>query len=154
MSDLGNKLVFASNLKRYMKKFNIDRYQLCDALGFKYSTVSEWLAANKYPRIDKIEKMANYFGIQKSDLIEKYDVKISKASSDSHFSLTPHETNVINAYRDKPEMQPAVDTLLGVAGDSTCKTIKVAAYGGGITELELHADDDTIDIELNEDSSI
>ncbi len=72
MNDLGNKQVFANNLKRYMKIHNIDRYQLCQALNFKYTTLSEWLSANKYPRIDKIEMLANYFGIQKSDLIEEY----------------------------------------------------------------------------------
>jgi hypothetical protein len=33
--------------------------------------VNEWLKAKKYPRIDKIEILANYFGILKSDLIEE-----------------------------------------------------------------------------------
>ena len=54
-----------------MDKENIDRYKLCEDLNFKYSTVSEWLAAKKYPRIDKIEILANYFHILKSDLIEE-----------------------------------------------------------------------------------
>lgn len=70
MSDLGNRDIFAKNLKYYMDKNNIGRAELCAALGFKYTTVSEWLAGNKYPRIDKIEMLANYFEIQKSDLIE------------------------------------------------------------------------------------
>ena len=39
-------------------------------LDFKYSTVLDWLNAKTYPRIDKIEKMANYFGVEKSDLVE------------------------------------------------------------------------------------
>lgn len=69
MSSL-NKKAFAKNLQSYMNQKGIDRYQLCEALGFKYSTVSEWLSANKYPRIDKIELLADYFGIKKSDLIE------------------------------------------------------------------------------------
>lgn len=30
-------------------------------------------------------------------------------------NLTPHEQKVVEAYRAKPEMQPAVDTLLGIA---------------------------------------
>ena len=71
MSDLGNKEIFAKNLNNYMSKHNIDRYRLCVDLGFKYSTVSEWLSAKKYPRIDKIEMLANYFNIQKSNLIEE-----------------------------------------------------------------------------------
>ena len=70
MSDIGNKQVFAKNLANQMNRRNLDRNKLCADLGFKYTTVSEWLAARKYPRIDKIELLANYFGIQKSDLIE------------------------------------------------------------------------------------
>lgn len=45
---------------------------LCRDLGFKISTFSDWVNANSYPRIDKIEMIANYFGIQKSDLIEEH----------------------------------------------------------------------------------
>ena len=71
MTSIGNKQILADNLDYYMKKKKVDRNRLCEDLGFKYSTVSEWLSANKYPRIDSIEKMANYFGIVKSQLIEK-----------------------------------------------------------------------------------
>lgn len=71
MSDLGNKEIFAYNLKRYMDQKNIDRNQLCLDLDLKYSTVSEWISGKKYPRIDKIELLAQYFDIQKSNLIER-----------------------------------------------------------------------------------
>jgi repressor LexA len=65
-----NKYTLAKNLSYYMAEKGIDRTQLCDDLGFKYSTVSEWLSAKKYPRMDKIEMLSNYFGVMKSDLIE------------------------------------------------------------------------------------
>ena len=71
MSSLGNKQVLAYNLNNLMKSRGIDRNDLCEALNLKYSTVSEWLSANKYPRIDKIELLANYFKVQKSALIEE-----------------------------------------------------------------------------------
>lgn len=70
MSDLGNKEIFAKNLKYYMTINNKNRNDICDVLGFKYSTFSDWYNGNKYPRIDKIEMLANYFNIEKSDLIE------------------------------------------------------------------------------------
>lgn len=70
MSDLGNKEVFAKNLNYYMNLNRVDRNKLCDDLGFNYTTVREWTNGTAYPRIDKIEAMANYFGILKSDLIE------------------------------------------------------------------------------------
>ena len=71
MSDLGNKQVFAENLERYMKESGKSRNDICHALGFRYSTFSEWVTGKKYPRIDKIEMLANYFGVKKSDLIEE-----------------------------------------------------------------------------------
>jgi len=70
LSDLGNKDVFAKNLRHLMSINNLTRYQMCEALGVSYSTFSDWVNGSKYPRIDKIEMMANYFGVQKSDLIE------------------------------------------------------------------------------------
>ena len=48
----------------------ISRKHFCERLGFAYSTVTDWLNAEKYPRIDKIEMMANFFGISKADLVE------------------------------------------------------------------------------------
>lgn len=70
MSDLGNKKIFAKNLKYYMDLKNISRNEICDKLDIKYATFSDWINAKKYPRIDKIEQLANYFDILKSDLIE------------------------------------------------------------------------------------
>ena len=70
MSDLGNKEVFSQNLKYYIEKCGKDRRELAEIWGFPYSTLSEWINARKYPRIDRIEIMADYFGILKSDLIE------------------------------------------------------------------------------------
>lgn len=70
MSTIGNKEVFSSNLRFYMEKRNKSRNEVCEALNFKYTTFTDWCNGVKYPRIDNIEKLANYFGISKSDLIE------------------------------------------------------------------------------------
>lgn len=68
---MNNKSIFAQNLKKHMALRNITRRDLCAALGFSYYTVSDWCNGKKYPRMDKVEILANYFGIQKSDLIEE-----------------------------------------------------------------------------------
>lgn len=54
-----------------MAKYGIDRNKLCADLNFKYMTVSDWINAKTYPRIDKIEILASYFNIKKSDLVEE-----------------------------------------------------------------------------------
>lgn len=75
MSSLGNKQVMAKNIRYYMEKNGLNATELALELDFKYSTVLDWLKANTYPRIDKIEMMANYFKIEKSDLVEDKSTK-------------------------------------------------------------------------------
>lgn len=82
MGGLGNKEIMSKNLKHYLSMSGKDRTVICDELGFKYSTFTEWLNGKKYPRIEKIEKMADYFGIQKSDLIEAQEDNLKKVYLD------------------------------------------------------------------------
>lgn len=70
MSDLGNKKIFSENLKYYMTINRKTRVDVCRDLEIPYSTFTDWCNANIYPRIDKIELLANYFDIKKSDLVE------------------------------------------------------------------------------------
>ncbi|EGQ2770308.1 helix-turn-helix domain-containing protein [Staphylococcus pseudintermedius] len=67
---LGNKEVMSKNIRRLMKENNVDRKQLSTDLKVKYTTLSDWINAKTYPRIDKIELLANYFNVNKSDLVE------------------------------------------------------------------------------------
>jgi len=70
MSDLGNKEIFAKNLNYYMNINHKDRNDVARDLDLPYTTITSWCKAEFYPRIDKIQLLANYFGIQKSDLVE------------------------------------------------------------------------------------
>jgi transcriptional regulator with XRE-family HTH domain len=65
-----HKEVFAKNLKKYMDINGKSRREVCQALGYSYFTFSDWVNGKKMPRMDKVEQLANYFGILKSDLIE------------------------------------------------------------------------------------
>lgn len=89
MGSLGNKEVMAKNIKRYMDIHNIDRKELASIAGVAYSTLSDWLNANKYPRIDKIEKMSNYFGISKADLVEEYNPTNNVGNNHNEYRMFP-----------------------------------------------------------------
>lgn len=65
-----NKRIMARNIKRFMERKGVTNQQVCDALGFKYTTFMDWIKGVTYPRIGKVEAMAQYFGCEKSDLIE------------------------------------------------------------------------------------
>ncbi|HIX99855.1 MAG TPA: repressor LexA [Candidatus Dorea intestinigallinarum] len=70
----------AKNIQYYMDKYEKTRQDMCDALGVKYTTFTDWVKGNSYPRIDKIELMANYFGISKADLVEDHSINRSGKS--------------------------------------------------------------------------
>lgn len=98
MSDIGNKKIFSTNLTYYMGINRVTRYKLSEDLKIKYSTLCEWISGKKYPRIDNIEKLANYFGVPKSALIEKREVLTDNAS-DSPYRVTEKLVQIRNYYK-------------------------------------------------------
>lgn len=103
MSNLGNKEIMAQNIQRLMEQKDVDRKDLCNALGFKYTTFVDWVNGKTYPRIDKIEKMANYFGVPKSELVEEYN------SSKQSYYLDPEAAEMAQELYDRPEMRVLFD---------------------------------------------
>lgn len=71
-NNLGNKEIMARNIQRFMLLNDKDRKQICNDLGIRYTTFTDWVKGNTYPRIDKIEMLARYFNISKADLVEEY----------------------------------------------------------------------------------
>lgn len=82
---LGNKEVMAKNIRRHLNKLGLNVKDFATEMNFKYSTVLDWVNAKTYPRIDKIELMANYFKVDKADLIEEYDSRKNTISSKINF---------------------------------------------------------------------
>ncbi len=89
---LGNKEVMAANIKRYMEIKDVNSADVCKALGFKQNTFSNWINAKIYPRIDKIEMLANYFDVSKADLVEEQPTVIMGSD---------RTTNRLLAYAEK-----------------------------------------------------
>ncbi len=91
-----NKEIFSKNLAYYMNKKGVDRNTLCADLDLKYTTVRDWLKGITYPRIGKIELLANYFNINKSDLIEDKTEKNNSISSKINFD--PRQAILLSNY--------------------------------------------------------
>lgn len=72
-SENDNRSIFAKNLRAYMVRSGKSRREVSQALGVSYYTFTDWYKGKKYPRIDKIQALADYFGISKSDLVEEND---------------------------------------------------------------------------------
>ena len=82
----------AANIARQLELNNKTQREMCLALNFKENTVSDWMNAKTYPRIDKIEMMSNFFGCKKSNLIERL-------SEQSSGSLAAQEQELLQDFR-------------------------------------------------------
>lgn len=104
---LGNKQIMADNIKRLLKAKGLNPRQLAIALDFKYTTVNDWVNAKTYPRIDKIEMLANFFNVSKSDLVENKTEEIATTSPVQaiYDQLTPPRQAKALTYLEKQLME-------------------------------------------------
>lgn len=70
MSDNEYKRIFSYNLRHFMQIRGKTQKDLMTDLGFSSSTVSNWCTGEKLPRMDKVQMLADYLHINKSDLLE------------------------------------------------------------------------------------
>ena len=109
MEIIWSKEVFAENLKRYMDSRGITQKELAEIVGVSATSVNEWIKAKKYPRIDKIEIMANYFHILKSDLIE--DKKDQRADREKMQKKNDTMTDIVLRMRTDSDFLYIVESL-------------------------------------------
>lgn len=62
--------ILSENLEQLMKENNVTQIELSEAIGVSQSTISNWLKEVKYPRISKIQELADYFNVPKSRVTE------------------------------------------------------------------------------------
>ncbi|MBR2189287.1 MAG: helix-turn-helix transcriptional regulator [Eubacterium sp.] len=94
-NSLGNKEIMAKNILKYMTLYGKDRKDVCRDLNISYTTFTDWVKGKTYPRIDKIELLANYFHVSKADLVEEHHTP----AASSHRTLSPDESSLLDDYQ-------------------------------------------------------
>lgn len=95
-------------------ELNFTLEEVGDMVGVSKSTVKKWedgYISNM--KRDKIALLAKALQLEPVSLITGELIPIS-LNNNLEYNLSEHEKRLISAYRDKPEMQPAVDKLLGI----------------------------------------
>lgn len=73
------KVIFAENLKYYIERDGTSQTIVANNLNIPEMTMSNWMRAITYPRVDKIQLLADYFSIRRSDLTEERPKNIYEA---------------------------------------------------------------------------
>nr|DAD71172.1 MAG TPA: Repressor protein CI [Siphoviridae sp. ctkyH28] len=110
MAQSDSKEIMARNIRKYMDVRGISNQKLCDDLNIKYTTFVDWINAKTYPRIGKIELLSNYFGCEKSDLIED---KLSLADIEKNDLIA----DVVIRMQTDEDFRRAVEVLYKMSGE-------------------------------------
>jgi transcriptional regulator with XRE-family HTH domain len=111
MADEEQKKIFSHNLRHYLFVNNKTQKEVADAIRVSPQTFNTWIQGIALPRMGKVQLLADYFHIGKSDLIE---VKLPDTKS------TNKETQLLQKYRSlPPEGQEVVNNLV----DNLCKMV-------------------------------
>lgn len=92
------------NLIHYLKVRNMTQKELSIKLNTRQSTICGWVNGHCSPDIETIAKICNILNITVIDLF----------GTDGTSDYTDLEREIINQYRNKPDYQNAVLTLLGI----------------------------------------
>lgn len=98
--------ILQKNLADIINNSEMSKKEIAERLGVSAASVTKWVKGDNSPDIELIAKICNLFDTNINTLLQ-----LPKTQT---FTLTEHEKEVITAYRSKPEMQQAVDRLLGV----------------------------------------
>lgn len=87
----------SENIKILREKYGLSQKELGQIAGVSDKAVSTWEQGLKEPRMGAIQKLADYFCIRKSDIIE--DGGLMSKRTSSSLSLTQQEETHIKKYR-------------------------------------------------------
>lgn len=71
ITDEEQKRIFSKNLRYYLDLNDMQQKELAHVLGIQPSTITNWLKQTAMPQVSTIQKIADYFRIGKTDLVDE-----------------------------------------------------------------------------------
>lgn len=71
MTSKKEKEIVAKNIRKLLERTKRTQTDMAKDLNIPEMTVSNWMRAATYPRIDKVQLMAEYFGVYRSGITEE-----------------------------------------------------------------------------------
>lgn len=64
------RIVFIRNVQRLMDARGLTQSELAEKIGVSKAVISSWMTGARFPRMGGVEKLAAFFGVDKSELLE------------------------------------------------------------------------------------
>lgn len=106
--------MFDDRLACLRKAKGISMRQCANELGIPYTTYVSYEKNERDPKSEQLIELADYFNVSIDYLLGRTEEQKVNKEVSNNLVLTKHEEQVLTSYRNKTEMQNAVDTLLNV----------------------------------------
>lgn len=108
--------VIAKNIQDCMNERNLSQKELANALGVSQASISNWCQGIKMPRMDKIDRICDFFGIKRSYLL--CDHKFDKNS-------TPYKDAIQTLIDERPELEELFAALENATPEAVSQAVKI-----------------------------
>lgn len=120
MSEETQKKIFSRNLLKYIDISQKKQKEIADAIGVSPQTFNTWCQGIALPRMGKVQALADYFHINKSDLIEDKESTLYVFSANKFYNSDDGHY-IIEAYRmlspdGRNKLIERIDELLKLEG--------------------------------------
>lgn len=104
MADEEQRRIFAKNLNKYLSQFNKTQKEVAEAIGVSPQTFNTWCQGIALPRMGKVQLLADYFGIGKTDLIDE-----KEDQAEDHYYLNDDARDLAQFMFENPEYKVLFD---------------------------------------------
>lgn len=96
------KEVFSKNLTRLLKEQDKTQADMKRYMGVSSSTASDWCSGKKIPRMDKIQSLCNWFGVELSGLLEPHE-DVPTNGQENEYYLDDETREMLRFLDENPE---------------------------------------------------
>lgn len=111
MSEADERKIFSKNLNTLLEKTGKSQKEVADAIKVSPQTFNTWCQGIAIPRMGKVQLLADYFNIMKSDLIED---KSKTENSEPDYYLDPETREMAEFLHKNPDYKVLFDASRNV----------------------------------------
>lgn len=100
MTELDQKRIFSKNLNQLLDKTDKKQIDIAAAIGVSPQTFNTWVKGVAIPRMGKIQALADYFGVPKSDLVDE---------PHDEYYIDPRTAEIAQEIKDSRELSALFD---------------------------------------------
>ena len=125
MSEDMQKEIFSRNLNSYIDNSGKTQLEIANSIGVSPQTFNTWCKGIAIPRMGKVQALADYFHINKSDLIE------DKSTTEKSYYTNKETQQLAQEIFDNPDLKILFDTTKDCSPEDMKKVISmVKAFKG------------------------